>query len=78
MKYRRNGPITSTQANAMKDILTAHGYTVSGGTASNPRRHKRRRRISAAHRRVLLKNLRKARRVRARKISMRRRRYSRR
>jgi len=68
-KYRRNAPLTDAQAAALRGILASH----AGGTATNPRRHKKRR-ISAAHRRVLLKNLRKARKVRMAKLRRRSRR----
>ncbi len=55
MKYRRNAPISAADLAAMKRILAAHD-----APATNPRRRKKRR-ISASLRRVLLKNLRKAR-----------------
>lgn len=71
MKYRRNAPLTDSQAAALRGILASH----AGGSATNPRRRfGRKRRISASLRRVLLKNLRKARRVRMAKLRRRSRR----
>ena len=61
MKYRRNAPLTDAQVSVIRSILTDHGEPLA---KTNPhRRTKRRRRISPSHRRKLLANLRKARRV---------------
>ncbi len=70
-RTRRNAPLTDAQAAALRGILAAHSAPVA---KSNPVRRHKKRRISAAHRRVLLKNLAKARRVKARKAHRRSRR----
>ena len=70
---RCNAPLTRTEAAALRSILRKHGSRCNPDAApapvaakQNPRRHKKRR-ISASLRRVLLKNLRKARAAKARK-----------
>ena len=69
---RRNSPLTDGQISALRGILAAHGSACAPAAAkTNPkrkaRRHGKKRRISASLRRILLKNLRKARAAKARK-----------
>jgi hypothetical protein len=81
-RTRRNAPLTDAQASALRSILSAHSATPAS-VKDNPKRrsakkavrkHGKKRRISAAHRRILLKNLRKARAAKARKHTRRSRR----
>jgi hypothetical protein len=74
-RTRRNAPLTRTQVAALKSILRTHGKRCNPDAApvaaasvkQNPKRRKGKRRISASLRRVLLKNLRKARAAKAKK-----------
>lgn len=65
MRTRRNAPLTDAQVSALKSILASHG-AAPAPAKTNPRR-KAKRRISKAHRRALLANLRKARAAKRRK-----------
>lgn len=64
MRHRRNSPLTPTQVSALKSILDSHGIPLA-----NPKRRRihKKRRISAALRRKLIANLKKARAAKARK-----------
>lgn len=60
-RTRRNAPLTETQASALRAILSAHSAAPAAKSNPKKRRAGKKRKLTPAHRRKLLANLRKAR-----------------